>query len=165
MDYNFKEKIKNNKLVIVILYKANEYRAAERLKNRIDSRYPEGINSLTIVSQTLPYSKLTTSNANIFYMFPAPKETILKAVAYAYTKKALTFAYDEQDLHYGVMVSLNIAKKIKPVLNLKAIKKSNIEMRPVLINISHIFLANKELSMHRVYKNSAVEPLKRGVLV
>ncbi len=38
------------------------------------------------------------------------------------------------------MLSLNISKKIKPIVNLNAIRASNITFRPVLLDISKIYV-------------------------
>jgi len=139
MDYNFENKLENKTINIAILYEKSEYKAAKSLKEKIESRYPKGINSYKIVSKLLLYTQMLSSDVNIIYMLPSSKDMILKAVQQAKENNILTFSYDKNDLNYGVMISLNIAKKIKPILNLKAIKLNNIEMRPILIKISQIF--------------------------
>ena len=139
MDYNFKKKLHNKTIVIAILYEKSEYKSAKSLKEKIKSRYPKGINSYKIVSKLVPYTEVSKSSANIFYMLPASKKLIQKSVHRAQKEHALTFAYAQKDLNYGVMISLNVSKKIKPILNLEAIKRNSIEMRPILIKISQIF--------------------------
>jgi len=139
MDYNFEKKLHDGTIVIAILYEGSEYRAAKSLKEKIKSRYPKGINSYKIVSKLVPYTEVSKSSANIFYMFPSSEKMIHKSVQKAEKEHSLTFAYDQKDLNYGVMISLNVAKKIKPILNLEAIKRNSIEMRPILIKISQIF--------------------------
>ena len=154
MDYNFKNKIQNKTIVIAILYSNTTYQSAKSLKEKIEARYPNGINKYKIVSKLVSYKKLATTQANIFYMLPASHELIEKSVKYAQKELALTFAYDKKDLNYGVMISLNISKKIKPILNLKALKINEIEMRPMLINISLIFTYSKSSIIERMQHES-----------
>ena len=87
------------------------------------------------------YSKITSfSNiGNIYYLFPTNKKSIVKLTTKAKESDALTFAYGNQDLENGVMSSLIIDSKVKPILNLDAIKSSNITLRPVLLKISKIY--------------------------
>jgi hypothetical protein len=154
MDYNFKKNLQNNTIIIAILYEHGEYRSAKSLKEKIEFRYPKGINSYTIVPKLVPYKEVSKCKANIFYMLPTSKRMIQKSVAHAQKKHALTFSYDKKDLNYGVMISLNVSKKIKPILNLEAIKLNHIQMRPILIKISQIFTYNVNNLLERIQKES-----------
>jgi len=154
MDYNFKKKLHNRTITIAILYEKSEYKSAKSLKEKIKFRYPEGINSYKIVSKLVPYREVSNSDANIFYMLPSSKTMIQKSVKHAQKNYALTFAYNKKDLNYGVMVSLNVAKKIRPILNLEAIKLNDIEMRPILIQISQIFTYSLNNLIKTIQKES-----------
>ena len=145
MDYQFKNKLKNNTISIAIMYKNSEYKDALSLKNKIDSRYKNGIKSYSVKSEIVPYSNIKSTKTNIYYLFPARATDIKRAIEQAKTNNALTFSYLEDDLRYGVMISLNVSKKIKPILNLTAIKTNNITFRPVLINISNIYTQGSTL--------------------
>ena len=149
MDYNVEKKIHNKTMVIAILYGNNTYKSAKSLKEKIATRYPDGINSYKIIAKLVPYSQLSKSKANIFYMLPTSKKMIQQSVRHAQEESALTFAYDKNDLNYGVMISLNVSKKIKPILNLEAIKINNIEMRPILIKISLIYAYSRNSYLDR----------------
>ncbi len=155
MDYNFKKKLQNKTITIAILYEHSEYKSAKSLKDKIAFRYPEGINSYKIVSKLVPYREVSKSDANIFYMFPTSKKIIQNSVKHAENNNALTFSYNKKDLNYGVMISLNVAKKIRPILNLEAIKLNDIEMRPVLIQISQIFTYSLNNLIKTIQKESS----------
>jgi hypothetical protein len=139
MDSNFQEKIKDNRLKIEIVYQKGKYNEALLLKKNIDTRYKNGIKSFKISAKLVLYSTLKSDNANIYYLFPSSKENIKKVVNLAKKSRALTFSYLQSDLSYGVMISVDISKKIKPILNLNAIKNNNIALRPILIDISTIY--------------------------
>jgi len=140
MDYQFKNKLKNNTITIAIMYKNSEYKDALLLKNKINSRYKNGIKSYKVRSKIVPYSDIKSTNVNMYYLFPARSTDIKRAIKQAKLNTALTFSYLEEDLKYGVMISLNVSKKIKPILNLNAIKTNKISFRPVLIDISNIYI-------------------------
>lgn len=162
MDYKFKDKLKNNAISIAIMYKQNEYQDAKRLKGMIDSKYENGIKSYAVEAKLVNYKNINTAEANIYYLFPSKSKNIKAVVNKAATNDALTFSYNRDDLKHGVMISLNVSKKIKPLLNLKAIKTYKIALRPVLIDISSIYVNElgsslKQLDIsgfnfHRIYQ-------------
>jgi len=139
MDYNFKSKLIDNTIKITIMYKSNDYKSAQSLKNKIYARYPDGIQSYKIDVKLIKYHQLNQQKSNIFYLFPASDEEIKFAVGVAKKDKAFTFSYLRNDLNHGVMMSLSVKKNVKPILNLNASKTNNISLRPVLIDISIIF--------------------------
>jgi len=139
MDYKFKNKLENDTIKLAIVYKESKFKDAQSLKNKILLRYKNGIKSYKVEPILIAYKNVQNSDANIYYLFPASKEEIKSAVKQANTNSAITFSYLKSDLNYGVMISLKISKKIKPILNLTAIKNNNIAFRPVLIDISTVF--------------------------
>jgi len=163
MDYQYKEKIDNNSIVIAIIYKNLDYKNALSLKNKIDSKYSDGMKSYKIVVKLTPYNKVENTNANIYYLFPSTHENIKKVIQKANENQAITFSYLNNDLRYGVMVSLKIGNKVKPILNLNAVKLHNISFRPILLNISSIYsktisnaLENSKIKSFYNYKKLCV---------
>ena len=144
MDYNYKEKCIDNKITIDIVYEKINYLSALSLKEMIDKKYNNGINSYTIETKLITYNQLNEKAANIYYLFPSNKGNIKKAIEIANKYEGLTFSYLKDTLKYGVMMSLNIGTQVKPILNLNAIKESNITFRPVLLDISTVYINNKE---------------------
>ena len=140
MDYAHKEKIKNNEIVIAIVYNQINYKSAKNLKNIIDTKYVSGIKSYVLKTKLVLYSRVDKSDANIYYMLPTTSYNIKKTIEKASQSNALTFAYLQSDLKYGVMLSVDIGSKVKPILNLNAIKLQNISFRPILLKISNIYL-------------------------
>jgi len=139
MDYNFQTKIEDNTIVIAIIYKEIDYQNANTLKKMIEARYKDGIQSYKIKPIMSKYADIKNFNANIYYMFPSSKKEIKSVIREANMNNSLTFSYLKEDLKYGVMISLNVSKKIKPLLNLQAIKENDISIRPILLNISTIY--------------------------
>jgi len=139
MDYEYKSKVKNDTIVIDILYDKANYKSALALKNKFYTKYKNGLESYKLKVELVLYSNIDRSDANIYYLFPSKSTNIKKAVKQASNNNALTFSYLKDDLKYGVMVSLAIGIKVKPVLNLDAIKRYHISFRPILLNISTIY--------------------------
>ncbi len=156
MDYAFKQKLHNNSIVIALLYNKQSYKSAVSLRNKINAKYKNGIKDYVVKVELVPYNNIAQTNANIYYIFPTSNRNIKKVVNKANSNQALTFAYLEDDLRYGVMLSLNVGSKVKPIINLNAAKLNNITFRPVLLDISKIYtdklLSNSNLS----YDNSFV---------
>jgi len=142
MDYDFKEKLKNNSITITILYDSNSYKSAVLLKNKIEAKYHQKIENYTIKTILLPYRKVTNSYANLYYLFPTNTKNIKRVIKQAQRVKALTFSYSKNDLKDGIMLSLEVGKKVKPIINLNAVKTHNITFRPILLKISNIYTKN-----------------------
>ena len=151
MDYNFKDKLVGNAITIAILYKSSDYQDAKKMQTFIDERYKKGLKSYEIKTVLVNYKDIESAKANIYYLFPNTKKQIKKVVAQASRYQALTFSYRTEDLKYGVMISLSIEKRIKPVLNLEAVRLHNISLRPVLIDISYIFKSDTGLKIENIY--------------
>ncbi len=142
MDYDFKEKLKDNSITIAILYNSNSYRSAVLLKNEITLKYHNKIKSYKIKTILLPYNKVNNSYANLYYLLPTNIKNIKKVIKQAQKVKALTFSYSKDDLKSGIMLSLEVGKKVKPIINLHAVRSSDITFRPILLKISNIYTTN-----------------------
>ena len=136
MDYKFKEKLIKNDIIIVIFYDKINYKSAKALKRKISVKYAKGIDGYDIKTKLIPYDKKRDIKANIYYLLPSNKKNTKKVLRYAKANSAITFSYLKSTLYEGCMISLNIEKKVKPIINLEAIKSGNISLRPVLLDIS-----------------------------
>lgn len=145
MDYDFEKKISDNTISILIAYDNGDNASAKQLKREILYKYPNGLKSYKISIKLVPYSKLNTykKEINLYYIFPSSDRNINKVLNIAQKSNAITFSYLNDNLENGVMCSLIIGAKVKPILNLNAIKSSNITFRPVLLKISEIYKNKK----------------------
>lgn len=146
MDYQYKEKIKNDSITIAIVYEKVNFNDAKLLKEKIYQKYKNGIKSYSLDIVLTQYNKAISADVNIYYLFPSNTKNIKRAVKQAQKTESITFSYLKDDLKNGVMLSLEIGQKVKPLLNLKATKLHNISFRPVLLNISNIYTENPTLS-------------------
>ncbi len=136
MDYKFKDKLNKDAIVVVIFYDKINYKSARYLKRKIDDKYKNGMDSYLIETKLIAYNQKRSVKANIYYLLPSNKKNIKKVLNYAKNNNAITFSYLKSTLSEGCMISLNIGKRVKPIINLEAIKSNKISLRPVLIDIS-----------------------------
>jgi hypothetical protein len=141
MDYKFREKLNEDAISIIIFYDKINYKSAKLLKRKIDARYTNGIKEHPVEVTLISYKRaniVKNLKANIYYLMPSSKSSTKNVLKYAKQNNAITFSYLRHTLNEGCMISLNIGKKVKPIINLEAIKSNNISLRPVLLNISEI---------------------------
>ena len=141
MDYDLKTKVVNDTVFISIFYNQSDYKNAKLFKQNIETKYEDGLSEYALSIELVLYSEKNIDNlkSNLYYLFPANKQEIQKVLKVARKTKALTFSYNEDDLKYGVMSSVLIASKVKPILNLDAVKSNDITLRPILLKISKIY--------------------------
>jgi len=144
MDYEFKQKLHDNSIVIALLYDKKSYKSAISLKNKIDLKYKNGIKKYSVKIDLVPYHEVSNIKANIYYLFPTDAKNIKQVVKIANYNHALTFSYLEDDLKHGIMLSLKVGNKVKPIINLNATKSNEITFRPVLLKISKIYIGHKD---------------------
>ncbi len=147
LDYKHQDKIEHETIKIAIVYDEKDYLNAKKLKNFMREKYKKGLRDYKINITLVSYKDTQNSKANIYYLFPSSANNIKKIVQRAFSDKALTFSYLSSDLQYGVMISLNVSKKVKPLLNIEAIHESGITFRPILINISTIYKSDLALKL------------------
>lgn len=142
MDYSFKKKALNNSITIAVYYNNIHYKNAKSLKHQMEVKYKKGIQNYNINIKLISYNDINKIDfkATIYYLFPATKKQIKKCLRNAAKNKTLTFSYLESDLKHGVMLSVKIGVNVKPIINLEAIKSNGITLRPILLDISIIYI-------------------------
>lgn len=157
MDYKFKQKIDNNSIVIALMYERVNYKNALSLKEKIDTKYKNGIKDYIIKTKLILYSNISKTKANVYYLFPTDTKQIKKVITRADSNQALTFSYLNDDLKYGVMFSLIVGSKIKPLINLNAIKFGNITLRPILLDISTIYTNDISDILNSIHNRGSIQ--------
>ena len=138
LDYDFAKKLENNAITVVLYYDNHNYDSAQLLKQKIMDKYKDGLNERLISVKLASYANPETLKANIYYLFPTTQTNIKKILINLHETKTLTFSYSIADLDLGAMISIDIGAKVKPIINLHAIKDNNVSLRPVLLKISTI---------------------------
>ena len=141
MDYNFKQKIYDDKVLITLICDRSYNSEAIKFKQMIENKYKNGINGYTIDIKVVNYENIKTdiAKSTIYYLFPISENEIRKVVKILQDSEVMIFSSDKNDLSFGSDISINIGKKIKPILNMGSLKKKNIRLHSALINISEIY--------------------------
>ncbi len=141
LEKDIEKKIKNKTIHIAIAYEQSNYKDMKYLIQEILREHPDGISGYNIRISLIKYSefKESDSNTNMLYMFPSSKDNLEKLTKAYYSSKAITFASNKEYLKYNAMISIDVGKKVKPIVNLVAIKNSGIKFKPVLLSISKVF--------------------------
>ena len=141
LEHNIEDKIINNKINITIAYEKNSYKDMKFLKKAIESKYPNGISGYEIEIDFINYDAFTKckETTNILYIFPSSQKNINNIINEYRKCDAVTFASEKEYLENGAMISIDVGKKVKPIVNLKAVKRSGISFKPVLLSISKVY--------------------------
>ena len=65
-----------------------------------------------------------------------------------------TQIYNNEDLEYGVMLSVKITNKVKPIINVDALKETDVTVRPVLLKVAEIYFQTSLLIIKTYDKHS-----------
>jgi hypothetical protein len=141
LEHNIEKKIKKNKIHITIAYEESNYHDMKFLKKAIEDKYSNGISGYEIVVDFIDYNnfKKCNINTNMLYIFPSSQENINKLIKEYRLCNAITFASQKEYLKNNAMISIDVGKKVKPIVNLDAVRSSGISFKPVLLSISKVF--------------------------
>jgi len=158
MDYELKNKLINDSITIAIVYNKKEYKSAVSLRNKIDTKYQNGIKNHSIKTKIVLYKSIKNTKANIYYLFPSNKKNIKNVIDIAKENQALTFSYLKDNLKSGVMISINIGERVQPIINIDAIRTAHINLRPVLLSISTIYKQDV-VNLLINFKSTQIKPI------
>ncbi len=137
-DKKLNEKLLDEHIIISILYEKVDKDKALELKKAIKKNYPT-LNGKNMLVELRTYSNLDKNlSATAYYMLRSDKEEILKASSLINKVNRISFSYDNKYLDYGVVMSLHIGKKVSPFINIKALKKSKIELNNNIFKVAKI---------------------------
>ena len=142
MDYNFEEKLVNGHITVSVLCMKKDMYYARNLKKYIYSKYISGLEALEVMVNIETYRKFAEkprSPCTIYYLLPASDSVIRSALKHLENSHTIIFSYDPAVLRNGAHISLLIGYRVKPVLNLPALKSSGITLRPAIIRISELY--------------------------
>jgi hypothetical protein len=153
MDYNFKKKLYNQNIVLALIYDEHNRASAKLLKKKIETKYHDSIHNYPLKIVLSSYDETLSSNlkATSYYLFPSEEKNIISLINLAAQNHSITFAYHNKDLQYGAMISTEIAMRVKPIINIDALKRETISLRPILLKISKIYYQETSSTLMRVY--------------
>jgi hypothetical protein len=156
MDYDFKKRLVNNEIFIAVVYKnAQQKNDALALKRYMKAKYPNGFQNHKISLEFISFKNIHLANKHsLYYILPSSEKEIKDAIDICNKQDALSFSYNFKDLKYGVILSVKITNKVKPVINVDALKKTQITVRPVLLKVAEIYFQTSRIMIEKYDKHS-----------
>ncbi len=153
MDYDIDKKIHNDTIKITVVYESSAQKEqAQHLQKYIHAKYPQGINNKKIDLNFIPYSQLKNDkDSTLYYLLHTSHKEISKAVTLANHRAIITFCYDQEDLQYGVMLSIKVTNKVKPLINVEALKEASITLRPLLLKVAELYYHSTSFMEFMIY--------------
>lgn len=144
LQHNIQQNVTNNQINIIIAYEDNNYKDMKFLKRAVEIKYPDGLSGYNIVIKSINYKELKECDrsTNILYIFPSSKNNIDNIIDLYKKCHTITFASQKEYLDHNAMISIDVGKKVKPIVNLNAVKASGISFKPVLLSISKVYKNN-----------------------
>jgi len=158
MDYNFEKKLCDETIVLALIYDQQDQKSAQLLKDEIEAKYHNRIynHPLKIVLSSYKDALSKQLHATSYYLFPSYKKSIKALITLAAQEHSLTFTYRNTDLKLGAIISTEIAKRVKPIINIDALKREEISLRPILLKISKIYYQNANTTLMRFYDKFSI---------
>ncbi len=153
MDYHFEKKLYNKSIVLALIYDEHNKASATLLKKKIETKYQNNIHDfpLKIILSSYSNALKKSLKATSYYLFPSHQKNIESLITLAAQEHSITFTYKNEDLEYGAMISTEITTRVKPVINIDALKRETISLRPILLKISKIYYQGAQSILKRAY--------------
>ena len=141
MDYDFKKRLVNNEISIAVVYENIQQKIdALALKRYINAKYPNGFQNHKINLEFISFKNIHLAKKHsLYYILPSSENAIRDVLNTTNKQEALSFSYNNEDLKYGVMLSVKITNKVKPIINVDALKETDVTVRPVLLKVAEIY--------------------------
>ena len=135
LDYEYKKKLLNGKVVIFILYDSLEYKKiAKEFVKELNGKKILGTNVRAEAVNIKQIGK-EVPTAYIAVLKPENMKSLADKVI---SKKRLIFTSDKNLIDYA-MVSIYLGSRIVPIINPKLIKSSGIELRPIIFKVAKVY--------------------------
>ncbi len=136
LDKNLDEKIKQDQVIITILYGKGEKKVAEEIKNLIHKQYLNNLGKKSLTVDVVAFDKFDQGNSSTAYFLLKGGESQRNMVtAHAASNKRLVFSYDYKDFQNNALVSVLMKEKTYIYLNKSAIHDYDIKFLPLFYKI------------------------------
>jgi len=125
-DRNYSEKLQQGSLVFAIIGGSE----AVELKHQIERRWGETIKGVPLVVTAVKRDELLPE-ATAYYIFEASAaKNVFQSAGIA---DRIIFAYDEEGVREGGIITLEIGRRVIPVINKKRLQESGITFDPAFL--------------------------------
>ncbi|MDX9743683.1 MAG: hypothetical protein RBT59_07705 [Arcobacteraceae bacterium] len=139
-DADITKKTSNNQFVITILYEEIDTKTATQFQKMIQNNY-KNLKGLDLIVRLLQYKDFALHKdlSSAYFFLLTDNSDQLRVVANSLINEhRLTFCYDETYLNYGVIMGLDISKRVSLSLNIMNLKKSKLNLENSIFKVAII---------------------------
>lgn len=134
-----KERIRDNTIVLCLLYDKIDAAAADRLSELLGSGASERASGYRFRLIQKPFFEAAACReSQLVFLFNSDGTAVTNALAAVNAFPVITAAYDRSLLDRGADVSLYVGRNVVPYLNIETLKRKGIVFDPLLFRVSKI---------------------------
>ena len=134
LDYNYREKLVNGEVVIFILYDTSAHKEiAKKFAKELEGKKVFG-KKIRVVTDSTKIDHIAPTAYLAILELEKMKALLDKLIS----KKRLIFTSYEGQIDYA-MVSVYLGNRIVPAINPILLKKSGIELRPIIFKVAKVY--------------------------
>lgn len=129
-----------NRFGICIVHEAGDEKAAQTIESTLIAYYPTGLNyhSMTITRSLYARARTECIAHELLFLLDAPDDKIARIIRFASQNKKLTMSYDPRHVDAGALLSVHVGRRVEPILNVAAAKRSGIAFGTSLLQIARV---------------------------
>ncbi len=137
-DQKLESKKQEGHITLTILHDTIDTVTAEEFRDQILKLYPM-LDGMPLLVTLQHYDKPPRIiNSSAYYLFPTASKHLYDWTDAITKNGRLSFAYSEESLKDGVLMSLKVANRISPVINIFTLRASRLQLDDSLYHIAKI---------------------------
>ena len=139
---NYKNNISSDGSIYVDLLYQYDNEQAKKLASGLTSELT-AINGVPVIVRSLSLKQYFNSqqvpSIGAFITEKIDKNSLQQIIIKGQINQHILFSPFEGDVEKGVMAGLSVESRVRPYVNISALKQSNIEMKPFFIKVSKLY--------------------------
>ena len=128
-------KLKNNIVVLHVIYESSDRKAAESMKRLIEDNYGNKIGGQALVVDLVDVESVADDLPTAYIVMNVETNLALKIASIASANQRICFSYDHSDLNNDSLISLQLKEKVYIYLNKNKLNAYGVKFKPVFYNI------------------------------
>ena len=135
LDTTAASKLKNNVVVLHVIYESNDKKAAESIKRLIEENYGKKIGDHDLIVDLVDVDSVADDLPTAYIVMNVESNLAVKVASIASENKRICFSYNHNDLDNDSLISLQLKEKVYIYLNKNKLNEYDIKFKPVFYNI------------------------------
>lgn len=131
-------KLKDNVVVMRVIYESNDKKAAESIKRLIEENYGNKIGNHELIVDLVDLVDVETTVDDLptaYIVMNVESDMAVKVASIASANQRICFSYNHNDLGNNSLISLQLKEKVYIYLNKNKLNEYGIKFQPVFYNI------------------------------